>query len=52
MERQLQDKFFANWLGPYIVKRKFISRAYHLANLEGNEEHEPINITHLHPFYN
>lgn len=51
MKRQLRDKFAPHWLGPYIIKRKFGSGVYHLAYLEGNEEHAPINIMHLHPFY-
>ena len=51
MERQLHDKFSTNWLGPYIIKKKYGSGAYHLADMEGNEEREPINITHLRPFY-
>jgi len=51
MECQLRDKFAPNWLGPYIIKKKYGFGAYHLAYMEGNEEHEPINITHLRPFY-
>ena len=51
MERQLRDKFAPNWLGPYIIKKKFGKGTYHLVDLEGNEEHEPINIMHLHHFY-
>ena len=47
----LQDKFAPNWLGPYIIKKKYGSRAYHLADMEGNEEHEPINIMYLCLFY-
>jgi len=34
-----------------MIKRKFRSGAYHLIDMEGNEEREPINITYLHPFY-
>jgi len=50
-ECQLRDKFPPNLLGPYIIKRKFGKGIYHLANLEGNEECESINIINLHPFY-
>lgn len=51
MEHQLHHKFDPNWLGPYIIKKKYGSRVYHLANMEENKEHEPINIMHLWPFY-
>ena len=51
MEHQLHDKFAPNWLGPYIIKKKYGSREYHLADMEGNEERESINIMHLQPFY-
>lgn len=51
MESKIRESFARNWLGPYMVKRKFRSKAYHLADLEVNEEHEPINIMHLYPFY-
>jgi len=51
VEWQLRDKFTPNWLGPYIIKKKYGYGAYHLADMEGNEEREPINITHLRPFY-
>jgi len=47
MEQQLRDKFTPNWLGPYIIKKKYGSGVYHLADMEGNEEREPINIMHL-----
>jgi len=48
MERQLHEKISPNWLGPYIIKRKFYSKAYHLVEFEGNEECEPINIMQVH----
>lgn len=51
MEHQLCDNFVPNWLRPYIIKNKFFSRAYHLVYMEGNKEHELINISHIHPFY-
>jgi len=35
-----------------MIKIKFGFGAYHLVDMEGNEKREPINITHLHPFYN
>ena len=47
IERKLRDKFAPNWLGPYVIKKKFGKGTYHLSDLEGNEEREPINITHL-----
>ena len=47
MECQLHDKYTPKWLGPYIIKKKYGSRACHLTDMEGNEKHEPINITHL-----
>jgi len=31
--------------------KKFGKGTYHLSDLEGNEEREPINIMHLRPFY-
>lgn len=51
IERPLKDKFAPNWLEPYIVKQKFSTCTYHLADMEGREEMEPMNILHLYPFY-
>jgi len=51
MERQLYDKFSPNWLRPYIIKRNSGLGTYHLIKTKSNEEHELINIMHLHPFY-
>ena len=51
MEWKIYDKFSPNWLGTYIIKRKFGLGAYHLVDMEGNKERNPINITPLHPFY-
>jgi len=30
--------FAPNWLGPYIIKNKVGTYAYHLPNLKGHEE--------------
>ena len=32
------------------LRKNLEKELYHLSNLEGNEEHEPINAMHLHPF--
>jgi len=47
MECQLCDKFAPNWLGPYIINKKYGFGEYHLADMEGNEECEPINIMYI-----
>ena len=51
IEQQFRGKFAPNWLEPYVIKKKFGKGTYHLSDLEGNEEREPINIMHLWSFY-
>ena len=47
----LHDKFATNWLGPYIITQKVGNSTYRLADLEGTENPEPLNVLHLKAFY-
>lgn len=44
-------KFSPNWLGPYIVNKRFGFGAYVLIELDGTPLNEPINVVNLRWYY-
>jgi len=46
-----KGKFEPNWLGPFVVVKVTGSRAYRLSSMDGKEEPNTFNTTHIKCFY-
>jgi len=51
VEKQDKGKFNTNWIGPYIIKMKYLKCVYILVIVDGKVDKFSTNANYLKPFY-